>query len=532
LIQTSLGRPGLAARLSNLAGWRRFGLALTLGAVSALALPPVHAIPLLWLCFPPLVWLIDGARRDRAAFAAGWWFGFGHFSAGLYWIANAMLVDAERFGWMIPFAIFGLGGLLGIFPGLAAVAARRSPPGVVRVLLLAAAWTFLEWVRGWLFTGFPWNLLGSVWLPALPVAQFAAVGGTLGLSLLTVACAAMPSVLAFPGGRPRLALAGSLALLGVLALWGGSRIPAGPVPMVPDVRLRLVQADIPQTLKWSPELRAQHFLEQLQLTASPGLDGISDVIWPETAAPSFLDHDPVARRMMGEATPKGGLIITGVVRGTAPGVEPFHIWNSLQAVDDRGDIVATYDKAHLVPFGEYTPFRDILPLQKITVGSVDFSSGPGPQTLALPGLPPASPLICYEAIFSGAVVDGAARPAWLLNVTNDGWFGQSAGPYQHFAAARLRAIEEGLPLVRAANTGISAVVDPYGRVIVELPLGRKGVIDSGLPVSLPVVSLFGRFGNSVPLLMVLLTVIVAFAWTRLFERPQTAKTLVRDSIPY
>jgi apolipoprotein N-acyltransferase len=476
----------LARRVSASTGWRRRGLAVSFGALAALALPPVHALPLLWIAFPGLVWLIDGARSDRSAFAAGWWFGFGHFSLGLYWISYALWVDPVRFGWLIPFAVFGLGGLLGLFTGLASAAAHRlAPAGVVRVLSLAAAWVLLEWVRSWFCTGFPWNLMATVWMPVLPVLQFAAVAGSYGLSLLTVAVAGLPAVLAEPGRSRRIAVAAGLAALAAVAGFGSWRLPAGPMPTVPGVRLRLVQADIEQTLKWRPEMRVENLRTHLELTLSPGFDQVTDVIWPETAAPSFLDHDAAARRAMAAATPAHGLLITGAVRGTDPKVTTFQVWNSLQALNAAGDVVATYDKAHLVPFGEYVPLRHILPLDKITPGGTDFTAGPGAVTLDLPGLPPAGPLICYEVIFPGEVVDRARRPDWLLNVTNDGWFGLSAGPYQHFAAARLRAVEEGLPLVRAANTGISAVVDPYGRVTEELPLGAQGVLDSSLPRPLP-----------------------------------------------
>jgi apolipoprotein N-acyltransferase len=394
---------------------------------------------------------------------------------------------------------------LAVFSGLAAwIAFRCSRPGLARIFALAAAWAVLEWVRSWVLTGFPWNLLGSVWLVLPPVAQFASVGGSYGLSLVTVLVASLPVLLTRRTGR--IAFAGGMAGLLAIAAWGAFRLSSGPLPTVPNVRLRLVQANIEQTLKWNPEMRLQHFRQHLDLTQAPGWDKITDVIWPETAAPSFLERDPEARRLIAAATPPGGLLITGAVRGTLPGVLPFRIWNSLEALDGRGEIVATFDKAHLVPFGEYVPLHDLLPLAKITAGSVDFSAGPGPQTIDLPALPPVGPLICYEVIFPADVVDPARRPAWLLNLTNDGWYGISAGPFQHLAAARLRAIEEGLPLVRAANTGISAVIDPYGRVLSELPLGKSGILDSELPQALRQVPPYGRFGNAVPLLLVVAAV--------------------------
>jgi apolipoprotein N-acyltransferase len=500
-------------------GWRRRGLALLFGVLAAAALPPFHALPLLWIAFPGLIWLLDGAKRGKEAFFVGWWYGFGHFSVGVYWIAHALLVDPLRFGWMVPFAVFGLGGILAVFVGAATFAARRvSPAGVPRVLTLAVTWVLFEWVRSWIFTGFPWNLIGSVWMPVLPVVQFAAIAGTYGLGLLTVVVAAMPAVLAHPVRGDRLAMAASLLILAAVALWGGLRLSDGPTTFVPDVRLRLVQANIEQTLKWDPELRIAHFQRHLDLTASPGWDKVTDVIWSETAAPSFLERDETARRLMASVTPPGGLLITGAVRGTGAGISPFRIWNSLIALNGRGDIVGTYDKAHLVPFGEYMPLHGLIPLSKITAGSVDFSAGLGAETIVLPGLPPVGPLICYEVIFPGEVVDRAHRPAWLLNLTNDGWYGISAGPYQHFASARLRAVEEGLPLVRAANTGISGVVDPYGRIIAELPLGMQGVVDAGLPTALPASLPFAKFGILAPLLSLVLVLLSAAIWAKIFRQ--------------
>ena len=421
-------------------------------------------------------------------------------------------MDPVRFGWMIPFAVFGLGGLLAMFTGAAgAVAWRWGASPLTRGLWLAVAWAAMEWLRSWVLTGFPWNLMASVWLPVLPVAQLAALVGSYGLGLLTVAVACLPA--AWRTTRPAV-VAGHLLLVAVF-LWGWARLPAEAMPTVAGLRLRLVQANIEQTLKWRPELRLQHLRRQLDLSLSPGFDAVTDVVWSETAAPSFLDQDPQARGLVAQAVPPGGLLLTGAVRGTPNGVEPFRIWNSLLAIDHQGNIVAGYDKAHLVPFGEYMPLRGILPLAgKLTAGEVDFSRGPGPTAIVLPGLPPVGPLICYEVIFPAEVVDPRHRPQWLLNVTNDGWFGISAGPYQHFAAVRLRAIEQGLSLVRAANTGISAVVDGYGRVIAELGLGRTGILDSELPTSLAAPPLYARWGDWAFSLWLILFATGAIVWDK------------------
>ena len=508
-----------ARAVATLTGWRRYGFAALLGALATAALPPVHAIVLLLPAFTGLVWLIDGSARARvpwrAAFAAGWWFGFGHFLPGIYWIALALLTDPARFGWMVPFAVFGLAAGLALFPGLAAWLTRLSgAAGIGRVLALAVAWTVMELLRGHVLTGFPWNLIGYSWNLSDAMIQLAAATGIYGLSLVTVAAAAMPAVLADgagaggPAGQRRRrwwALVAAGAVLGTIWVGGALRL-AGAPPVDRDdasatgVRLRIVQANIQQDHKWQADLREANLARHLELTLSPGFGGITHVIWPETAAPFFIANDAVRRRMIAAVVPPGGLVITGAPRTTPQPTDPVQVWNSLHAIDGSGAVVGTYDKVRLVPFGEYVPFRWILRMAKITYGATDFSAGPGVRTLALAGLPPVSPLICYEAIFPGRVVDQDNRPSWLLNITNDAWFndpwfGLSSGPYQHFASARVRAVEEGLPMVRAANTGISAVVDAYGRVIARLGLGREGVLDAALPPPLDGLTPYARFGD-------------------------------------
>jgi len=515
----AIAAAALSGRVGGLAGWRRRGLAALLGGLAALALPPLHVLPVLVVAFTGLIWLIDAARRPAAAFAVGWWFGFGYSVIGLYWIAHALLTDPEKFAWMIPFAVFGLAGVLAAFSGLAALLARAAwGGGPARVIVLAVAWTGLEWVRGWIFTGFPWNLIGSAWAFADPMNQFAALAGVWGLSLVTVAAAGMPAVLA--DGRP-VAAWGAVAAAGlaIAGIWAGGalRLAGAGDETVAGVRLRLVQAAIDQRQKNEGDLRAENLRRHLRLTVeTPGLASASHVIWPEAAAQFLLEREPELRAALAAAAPPGGALITGAPRGD-PVTGPLQqVWNSLVAIDPAGAIVATYDKFHLVPWGEYVPFRTLFPLlTKITPGSMDFSAGPGPRTLRLPGLPPVGPLICYEAIFPGAVVDPLDRPDWLLNLTNDGWYGISSGPYQHFASARLRAVEEGMPLVRAANTGISGVVDAYGRVTARLGLGETGVVDADLPKPLSGLTPYARFGDAALAVLLGLAAVGAAALRRL-----------------
>ena len=243
--------------------------------------------------------------------------------------------------------------------------------------------------------------------------------------------------------------------------------------------VQVVQPNIPQREKWVPELQDQHFAKLLRLSRRPadmGPDRRRIVIWPETAATFFVEAQPVRRLQMASVLGPGDILVTGAPRTYPRDTDEFKVWNAVQVLDSTGEIVASFDKFHLVPFGEYVPFRNWIPIPKLTAGRTDFSFGPGPQTLDIAGLPSFSPLICYEVIFPGAVIDDANQPDWLLNVTNDGWFGKSAGPYQHLAAARFRSVEEGRPMVRAAYTGVSAMYDAYGRELVTLPLSGEGVM--------------------------------------------------------
>jgi apolipoprotein N-acyltransferase len=489
---------GAERRLAILRGWPRRGIAFLLGLLAGLAFAPIYLFPLMIVGLTGLVWLIDNRRPALASFGAGWWWGFGHFIVCFYWVGESMLVDPARFGWMIPFAVGGLAGGMAFFIALAALATRRLRlEGPAKVVAFAALWTIGEWLRGRLFSGFPWDLAGYSLAFSNSLIQYAALGGIWGLSLITVAVAAMPATLA--GVSRRLGIRSCLgaALVAALLAAAGAFRLAGAVPaMVPGILLRIVQPAIPQEAKWVPGLREQHVELTRQLTIQvPGWDKISAAIWPETAVPFLLERDPQLRKLLGQAVPPGALLLTGALRGEPlQGNTLDRVFNSLIVLDHDGNLLASFDKFHLVPYGEYVPLHDWLPfLRKITPGGMDFTPGPGPRTLTLPGLPPVGPLICYEVIFPGQVTDSAVRPRWLLNVTNDGWFGTSSGPYQHFVSARLRAVEEGLPLVRAANTGISGLIDPYGRVLAHIPLGASAVRDVPLPVALPPTP-FGHWG--------------------------------------
>lgn len=486
------------ARLFAAAGWRRRGLAAALGVAAAGALPPVHLLPLAFAAFSGLLLTLRAAAAERpaAAFWIGWWFGAGFHVAGLYWIANALLIEWQRVGWMIPFAVFGLSAFLAVFVGGACYAVRRAGGGTLAgAFFLAALWTLAEIVRGTVLTGFPWNLIATVWVETETVLQLAAIGGAYGVSALSVLLFALPATLR---ARPILAGAAGLALAVGFGAW---RLAENPARDVPDVRLRLVQPVVPQALKWDPEAREANLERTIALSRSPGLETRTHVIWGETATsfPIWGDDHPrfvERRRQVAQAAPPDGVLIVGAVRVESDAAGGIAAWNSLHAIDSRARMLANYDKHHLVPFGEYVPFRGILPIDKVVPGSLDFSAGPGVATVRVPGLPPLSPSICYEIVFPGRAVDAADRPGLIVNLTNDSWFGYSAGPFQHFAAAKLRAVEEGVPVVRAAGGGISGIVDPFGRVTARLGLEQIGVLDANLPVAATATP-FARFGAGI-----------------------------------
>jgi apolipoprotein N-acyltransferase len=486
---------------AGLAGWRRHGFAACLGALAAAALSPVDMTPVLVISFSGLVWLMDGCSGRRDAALLGWSFGFGFFLAGLYWISAALFVDIAQFWWLVPPALLGLPAGFALFTALAVLAAHEATRrfgllGTARILVLAVSWVTAEWLRGHILTGFPWNLIGYAWAGAFPgalaVLQLTAITGIYGLSLLTVLAAALPARLGDLGRGRYAALAAAVMLIALPAAGGAWRLANAPRESVPGVTLRLVQPSVPETIKNDPDALAQNFRRLLALSASRGADRVPTVILPEASPPPLLERFPEERQAIAKVIPPGGLLLTGAERAEPVTGRPQRFWNSVVVLNDRGDIVATYDKAHLVPFGEYVPLRGILPMQRIAPGLGEFSAGPGPRTLVLPGLPPVGPLVCYEAIFPGAVIDRANRPQWLLNVTNDAWYGVSSGPFQHLAIVRVRAVEEGLPLVRAANNGVSAVIDPYGRiarridgtVAARLDLDSVGVLDAPLPRAL------------------------------------------------
>lgn len=493
----------LALLIGALTGIWRVLAAMLFGLAATLTLSPFYFLPLLPVAFCGLYWLLVAVPSRRRAALDGWWFGVGMFASGLYWIANALLVDAEKFGWLVPIAAVGISGGLALFPALAAAVffRFRRLGGFRGVWLFALLWSAEEWLRGHLLTGFPWNLTGYAWSFSDTTLQLYSFLGVYLTGLLSVVLALLPAAFIVGDRITRRACAlyaaGFLLLLGL----GYQRVADAPHAFVPGVMLRLVQPAIAQSLKWDPDYQAEGLQKIATLSMSAGREQVTHVIWPESAMPFPFNSGDVWAKRLAELVPPGGVLMTGTTRFTGSrDAGNLQVYNSVQAVDGSGEVVMRYDKAQLVPFGEFVPLRSVLPLEKITPGTLDFSRGEAGRSYKVGAAPPFRPLICYESIFP-ALAEGA-YPAWLLNVTNDAWFGDSTGPRQHFEMARARAVEQGVPLVRVANTGISAVVDGYGRILRELPLGATGVIDAPLPEAASHPAFFAQYGDYITIFLV------------------------------
>lgn len=489
-------------------GWRRWLLSFFAGVIGVLALPPFNFAPAIAVPMCVAVWLIDGAvgrsppaevsLRSRLSVAweaskAGWWLGFGYFLAGLWWLGSAFLVEADQFAWALPLGVIGLPALLAFFMAAGFFVSRLLwSNSAWRILALAVGLGFSEWLRSVAFTGFPWNNIGMALGGNLVLGQAASLVGLHGLTVLTVAIAAAPSLLSDQrGGRTPLWVA--TAAVFAVAIFGAARLATTPERFNSEVRLRIMQPNLAQDDKFRPEAMPRILSRYLELSGrnpsgvAAGEQPFTHLVWPESPFPVLISRDPDSLQRIGDFLAPQATLLTGAARAESLGAAARY-FNSIQVIRPGGVIADSYDKVHLVPFGEYLPFRavlDAIGLRQFVHVPGGFEAGRSRRLIRAPGLPAASALICYEAIFPGAVTPPEGRAAGaelLLNVTNDAWFGNTPGPRQHFAQARLRAIEEGLPLVRAANTGVSAIVDPLGRIVASLPVGVEDVLDGKLPV--------------------------------------------------
>lgn len=496
-------------RIAGLPAALRGALSVLAGLLLAAGLPPLGLWPFAFLGVPLFLALLGGGKGR--GLGLGWLFGLGYFAAAFHWIGFAFLIEADRYLWMMPFMLGALAGGMAIYWALAAALARRlGGTGLGLALVFAMAMGAAEWLRGHLFTGFPWAAPGLLVDGMGGLAQSAALIGMTGLTPLILLCAALPYAVA--ADRRRGALGASLLialLLPALGIWGGMRLASATDEVVQGVTFRIVQPNVPQEQKWREDNARAIFddlkrLSVMPTTARPdGIGGVTHVVWPESAVPFLIDESPAARAELAPLLGGRTTLLTGAIRRDPSGGEDPDLFNSIIVFDGEAMAAARYDKWRLVPGGEFLPLGWLLePLgfEKVVRTPGSFTAGPGPVTQSLPGGIRAGLLVCYEVIFPDRLVDPAQRPQVLVNVTNDGWFGRSTGPHQHLAQARLRTIEQGLPLIRAANTGISAVIDSHGRILERLPLMEQGVIDSGLPVAIAPPP-YARFGDLALLLL-------------------------------
>jgi apolipoprotein N-acyltransferase len=501
--------------LKNTTFWQRCVFAFALGCIGVLGLTPFFIFPALLLSLWGAFWLLDQEIERHSSLIRttwlGWCFGLGYFTAGVYWISSSLVVNLESLWWALPGTFFGFPGYLACFTavsfGLTALWPFR---GLSRGLAFGAFWIAGEWLRAHVFTGFPWNLIGYGWAFSPEIAQVASTTGIYGLSLLTIMLALALGYLTRSSPFERKVALGICFVVGLCWFWGKYRLNHQDVLPLPPFAVRLVQPNIPPSSIKSLEQGEAEFQELLKMTTPPSSLPLKAIIWPESAVSFFLELDSYSRDLMAKALPKGALLFTGAFRRTELDKTPFKIWNSLFVVNDQGNVVTHYDKIHLVPWAEYLPLRDFVDalfgeraLKTLTM-SHDVTPGPVGQSFSLPEeFPACKGLICYEAIFPRGVVNPTQkRPEWMINISNDAWYGNTTGPYQHLESARFRAIEEGIPLVRVANTGISAVFDAYGQLLGTLDLNEKGILDVFVPPPTSHIPLYGKWGDWITLLLI------------------------------
>lgn len=486
-----------------LRGWRAVLAAVVAGSAAALAQPPFGFLPGLF-GYSVLLWLLDTAAAEqplRSAFLRGWATGAAYFTISTWWVAEAFLVDVQAHGWQAPFAVVFLAGGLGLLWGAAGAIYRwlsqsgGRMQGAARILTFAAIFSVFEWFRGHALSGFPWDLPGETWRAGGAISQGAAVFGAYGMSFITLALAAALGVRASTDRRRDRILAAVVAFAVLCLLIGGGTIRLARGQLLSAdasaLRVRVVQGNIDQAAKWSPEAFRKIFDTYVRLTGQPPAGRQPEVvIWPESAIPAnsadYLAEGTWTRAALMGALQPGQILLAGAVR-TELSVSGTRYFNTVLAIrrDSGGlTVLGHYDKHHLVPFGEYMPADGLMSaigFKKLVNVGEGFTEGPAPAPLSVPGLPTVQPLVCYESLFPAYVANDHPRPAWIANVSNDAWFGKTSGPWQHLNLASYRGIEEGVPLIRATPTGVSAVVDAYGRPLARLGPGQEGVIDWDLP---------------------------------------------------
>lgn len=499
-------------------GWRRFLMLLVAGAVAGLSVPPLFVLPALFVAMPVWVWALDGAERlpgwrrlISPAFTIGFAFGLGYFVVALHWLGAAFLLEGGVFIVLMPFAIVALAALLALFWGLASALAHIFwSGGAARIVTLTAFLSLAEWVRGTQFSGFPFDLVGYALTANDEMAQLASVIGVYGLTVLAILLGTTPALI-WPADQRSLTrrlvpFFSALIVIAAQVAYGNYRLTSTPVVERNDIKMRLVQPVVTEHADWANAVPATIIDRLVALTetppgAAPGLDGFTHVVWPESVFPFYFSDYPPALARIGRMLPPDTMLLTGAPRREwdeeAAGQPDAPAYNSVLAIDTDGEVAASYDKSHLVPFGEFLPFQNLwslIGIHQFVPGTNGWTAGEGRRLMSPPGSPAFIALICYEAIFSGDLGADPADAAFILNVTNDNWFDGSIGPAQHAHHAKLRAVETGLPLVRVGNSGITELTDPLGRVTAQLAPAVPGVLDV-VPALKLSGTMFNRFGQ-------------------------------------
>lgn len=501
-------------------GWRRFLILVVAGAIAATSAPPLFFLPALFLALPVWIWALDGAERKRtlmgrvfgAAFRIGFGFGLGYFSAALHWLGAAFIQQGGIFLVLMPFGIVGLAAILAVFWGLGSALAHLIwTEGWFRIVTFTVCLALAESARGHLFSGFPFDLIGYALTGTDQLMQLASVTGTYGLTLIAILLASTPALI-WPAdqrswARRLLPFSLAMACLALQVGYGYWRLNNTVVTPRTDMKVRMVQPMILAHADWTmgdPERIIATLLDLSTQKLTPsdtGLDGITTLVWPESVFPFFLSSYPDALARIARALPDNTLLLTGAPRepigddGTPIPDNPGY--NSILAIDTNGEVVASYDKSHLVPFGEYLPFQDfwrLFGINQFVPGTNGWAPGDGKRLMSVAGTPAFLALVCYEAVFPGDIGDPEGAE-FILNITNDAWFDGSLGPEQHAHLARLRSVETGLPMLRAANTGVSFATDPLGRITASLAPLQPGVLDVVPSMKLAGGTLFNRVGD-------------------------------------
>jgi apolipoprotein N-acyltransferase len=475
---------------------RNYLLSFLLGALLNTTFAPFSFLPIVIISFSGLIFLLNSSLSNK--FNIGWYFGFGQFTFGLYWICNSLFIEIASFWWLVPIALTLIPAILSIYTGIVCwLFSKYSTKTPLDILLFSSLWVLTEYVRGKFFLPFPWNLTGYTLAPFDRLSQIASIIGVYGMSFLVVSFATSAYYIA---SSPRKVLAYSIFCLIPLITFTYGKYRLELPTQFTDYTIRLVQPNIEQKLKWLNHERQNHLFKQLNLTKDNQPQDLKLIIWPE-AAINYNIESTKFREFITSSIPENSILILGGIH-----TKGKKFYNSIFALSKKGDIIDYYDKRQLVPFGEYLPFGDLgIPIiSKYFLQG--FSAGLLEKTFHLPDFPSFTPLLCYEVIFNELISKNVPRGTWILNITNDAWFGKSSGPYQHLAMAKIRAIEQGLPLVRVANTGISVIFDPFGRELVKTKLNETTVIDYKLPTSLPP-TLFSKFAN-LPIILLSILIII------------------------